>query len=137
MLQLSRSITTMSEIPAYNTTVSVETCYIPEQSDPDNDRFAFAYTITIKNEGSIPAKLLSRHWIITDADGNEQEVRGEGVVGEQPHLQPGEEFEYTSGTLLDTPVGSMQGSYQMLADDGEEFECPIAPFTLSMPHKLH
>ncbi|MGD8785164.1 MAG: Co2+/Mg2+ efflux protein ApaG [Thioalkalispiraceae bacterium] len=127
----------MSEIPAYNTTVSVETCYIPEQSDPDNDRFAFAYTITIKNEGSIPAKLLSRHWIITDADGNEQEVRGEGVVGEQPHLQPGEEFEYTSGTLLDTPVGSMQGSYQMLADDGEEFECPIAPFTLSMPHKLH
>jgi len=127
----------MSEIPAYNTTVSVETCYIPEQSDPDNDRFAFAYTITIRNEGSVPAKLLSRHWIITDADGNVQEVRGEGVVGEQPHLQPGEEFEYTSGTLLDTPVGSMQGSYQMLADDGEEFDCPIAPFTLSMPHKLH
>jgi ApaG protein len=127
----------MSEIPAYNTTVSVETCYIPEQSDPDHDRFAFAYTITIKNEGRVPAKLLSRHWIITDADGHVQEVRGEGVVGEQPHLQPGEQFEYTSGTLLDTPVGSMQGSYQMLADDGEEFECPIAPFTLSMPHKLH
>jgi len=127
----------MNEIPTYNTTVSVETCYIPEQSDPDNDRFAFAYTITIKNEGSVPAKLLSRHWIITDADGSTQEVRGEGVVGEQPHMEPGEGFEYTSGTLLDTPVGSMQGSYQMLADDGKEFECPIAPFTLSMPNKLH
>ncbi len=127
----------MKEIPTYNTTVSVETCYIPEQSDPDNDRFAFAYTITIRNEGSVPAKLLSRHWIITDADGSTQEVRGEGVVGEQPHLEPGEDFEYTSGTLLDTPVGSMQGSYQMLADDGKEFECPIAPFTLSMPNKLH
>jgi ApaG protein len=130
-------MTTMTDIPAYNTTVSVVTSYIPEQSDPDNDRFAFAYTITIKNEGTVPAKLLSRHWIITDADGNAQEVRGEGVVGEQPYLRPGEDFEYTSGTLLDTPVGSMQGSYQMLADDGQEFECPIAPFTLSMPNKLH
>jgi len=127
----------MKDIPTYNTTVSVVTSYIPEQSDPDNDRFAFAYTITIKNEGSVPAKLLSRHWIITDADGSSQEVRGEGVVGEQPYLQPGEDFEYTSGTLLDTPVGSMRGSYQMLADDGKEFECPIAPFTLSMPNKLH
>ncbi len=127
----------MSEITTYNTTVSVETYYIPEQSDPDNDRFAFAYTITIKNEGNVSAKLLSRHWIITDADGSSQEVRGQGVVGEQPHLKPGEDFEYTSGTLLDTPVGSMQGSYQMLADDGQEFECPIAPFTLSMPNKLH
>ena len=127
----------MSDTPVYNTTVSVETSYIPEQSDPDNDRFAFAYTITIRNEGTVPAKLLSRHWIITDADGSSHEVRGEGVVGEQPHLQPGEDFEYTSGTLLDTPVGSMRGSYQMLADDGKEFECPIAPFTLSMPNKLH
>ena len=127
----------MNEISEYNTTVSIETCYIPEQSDPDNDRFAFAYTITIKNEGSVSAKLLSRHWIITDADGSTQEVRGDGVVGEHPHLKPGEDFEYTSGTLLDTPVGSMQGSYQMLADDGKEFECPIAPFTLSMPNKLH
>lgn len=130
-------MTAMKDIPTYNTTVSVVSSYIPEQSDPDNDRFAFAYTITIKNEGSVPAKLLSRHWIITDADGSSQEVRGEGVVGEQPHLNPGEDFEYTSGTLLDTPVGSMRGSYQMLADDGKEFECPIAPFTLSMPNKLH
>lgn len=127
----------MSESTAYNTTVKVQTSYIPEQSDPENNRYAFAYTITILNEGSIPAQLLTRHWIITDADGHTQEVRGEGVVGEQPYLRPGEGFQYTSGTLLDTPVGSMQGSYQMVADDGYEFECPIAPFTLAIPHKLH
>ncbi|VAW93829.1 ApaG protein [hydrothermal vent metagenome] len=127
----------MTQSDAYNTTVSVETTYIPEQSDPDNERYAFAYTITIKNEGSVPAQLLTRHWIITDADGKSQEVRGEGVVGEQPHLNPGEGFQYTSGTLLDTPVGSMHGSYQMVADDGNKFECPIEPFTLSMPNKLH
>lgn len=127
----------MNDTFPYNTTVSVETNYIPEQSDPDNERYVFAYTITIKNEGSVPAKLLTRHWIITDADGRTQEVRGDGVVGEQPYLQPGEGFQYTSGTMLDTPVGSMQGSYQMVADDGQEFECPINPFTLSMPNKLH
>ncbi len=127
----------MSEQKPYNTTVSVETAYIPEQSDPDNDRYVFAYTITIRNEGTVPAKLLTRHWIITDADGKTQEVRGEGVVGEQPHLKPGEGFQYTSGTMLETPVGSMQGSYQMIADDGNQFECPIKPFTLSMPNKLH
>jgi len=127
----------MTDNPAYNTTVSVETTYIPEQSDPEADRYVFAYTITIRNEGSIPAKLLTRHWIITDADGKTQEVRGEGVVGEQPYLKPGEGFRYTSGTMLETPVGSMQGSYQMLADDGQEFDCPIAPFTLSMPNKIH
>ena len=121
----------------YNTTASVETMYIPEQSDPENERYVFAYTITIKNEGTVPAKLLTRHWIITNADGKTQEVRGEGVVGEQPYLQPGEGFKYTSGTMLETPVGSMQGSYQMLADDGQEFECPIKPFTLSVPNKLH
>ena len=115
----------------------METTYIPEQSDPEADRYVFAYTITIRNEGSIPAKLLTRHWIITDADGKTQEVRGEGVVGEQPYLKPGEGFRYTSGTMLETPVGSMQGSYQMLADDGQEFDCPIAPFTLSMPNKIH
>jgi len=127
----------MTDNPAYNTTVSVETTYIPEQSDPEADRYVFAYTITIRNEGSIPAKLLTRHWIITDADGKTQEVRGEGVVGEQPYLKPGEGFRYTSGTMLETPVGSMQGSYQMIADDGQEFDCPIAPFTLSMPNKIH
>lgn len=127
----------MTETPSYNTTVSVETTYIPEQSDPEADRYVFAYTITIRNEGNIPAKLLTRHWIITDADGKTQEVRGEGVVGEQPYLKPGEGFRYTSGTMLETPVGSMQGSYQMIADDGQRFDCPIAPFTLSMPNKIH
>lgn len=127
----------MSESTAYNTTVAVKTTYIPEQSDPGNDRYVFAYTITIRNEGNVPAKLLTRHWLITDADGKTQEVRGDGVVGEQPYLKPGEGFEYTSGTMLETPVGSMQGSYHMLADDGQEFDCPIAPFTLSMPLKIH
>ena len=127
----------MPESTAYNTTVQVKTAYIPEQSDPESQRYVFAYTITIRNEGTLPAKLLTRHWIITNADGKTQEVRGEGVVGEQPYLRPGEGFEYTSGTMMETPVGSMQGSYQMLADDGQKFECPIAPFTLSMPNKLH
>ncbi len=121
----------------YNIQVDVETQYIPEQSDPEQDRFVFSYTITIRNEGSVPAKLLTRHWIITNADGKTQEVRGEGVVGEQPHLKPGDGFRYTSGTVLETPVGSMQGSYQMLADDGVKFEADIAPFTLSMPHTIH
>ena len=121
----------------YNTTVDVETSYIPEQSDPENNHYVFSYTITIKNHGSIAAKLLSRHWIITNADGDTQEVRGEGVVGEQPHIQPGEGYRYTSGTVLQTPVGSMQGSYQMIADDGQKFECPISPFTLSMPNQIH
>jgi len=127
----------MTSSTLYNTTVSVETQYIPEQSDPDNEKYVFAYTITIKNEGTVPAKLLTRHWIITNADGKTQEVRGEGVVGEQPYLQPGEGFKYTSGTMLETPVGSMHGSYHMLADDGQEFDCPIKPFTLSVPHTLH
>ena len=127
----------MSESTPYNTTVSVKTTYVPEQSDPDNRRYVFAYTIIIRNEGDIPAKLLTRHWIITDADGKIQEVRGEGVVGEHPYLKPGEGFRYTSGAMLETPVGIMQGSYQMLADDGKEFECPIAPFTLSTPHTIH
>jgi ApaG protein len=127
----------MNELSPYNTTVSVVTQYIPEQSDPENEKYVFAYTITIKNEGTIPARLLTRHWIITNADGKTQEVQGEGVVGEQPHLQPGEGFKYTSGTMLETPVGSMHGTYHMLADDGQEFDCPIKPFTLSVPNKLH
>lgn len=127
----------MTSSTTYNTTVSVETQYIPEQSDPDNEKYVFAYTITIKNEGTVPAKLLTRHWIITNADGKTQEVRGEGVVGEQPYLQPGEGFKYTSGTMLETPVGTMHGSYHMLADDGQEFDCTIKPFTLSVPHTLH
>ena len=127
----------MTHSDEYNTTVSVETTYIAEQSDPDNERYAFAYTITIKNEGSVPAKLVTRHWVITDADGNTQEVRGDGVVGEQPHLNPGEGFQYTSGTLLDTPVGSMHGSYSMRAEDGTEFEAPIPLMRLHMPNSVH
>ena len=121
----------------YNIQVDVQTQYIPEQSDPEQHRYVFSYTITIRNEGNVPAKLLTRHWIITNADGKTQEVRGEGVVGEQPHLKPGDGFRYTSGTVLETPVGSMQGSYQMVADDGMKFDAEIAPFSLSMPHTIH
>ncbi len=127
----------MSQTPAHNIAVEVETAYVEEQSDPGNDRYVFAYTVTIRNQGAVAAKLLTRHWIITDANGETQEVRGEGVVGEQPHLNPNEGFRYTSGTVLDTPVGSMRGSYQMLGDDGERFEAEIPAFTLSVPRILH
>jgi ApaG protein len=127
----------MNENDAYNIQVRVATAYIEGQSDADQNRYVFAYTITIHNTGNVPAKLLTRHWIITDANGKVQEVRGEGVVGEQPHLQPGEGFQYTSGTMLETPVGTMRGSYQMLADDGTEFEAEIGAFTLSVPRVLH
>lgn len=121
----------------YNTQVDVETTYVVEQSDPDEHRFVFSYTITIRNEGKVPAKLLARHWVITDADGKVQEVKGDGVVGEQPHLKPGDGFRYTSGAILETPVGSMYGTYQMVADDGNEFIADIQPFTLSMPNTIH
>lgn len=117
--------------------VEVDTSYIEEQSLPQQDRYVFAYTITIRNEGEVPARLLTRHWLITDANGKINEVRGEGVVGEQPYLKPGESFRYTSGTLLETPVGSMEGSYQMVGDDGEQFDAEIPPFTLSIPRTLH
>jgi ApaG protein len=117
--------------------VDVETSYLPEQSDPDSRRFVFAYTITIRNEGRAPARLLRRHWLITDADGKVQEVHGDGVVGEQPHLQPGERFRYSSGAIIETPVGAMQGSYSMQGDDGARFDAPIAPFRLAMPGILH
>ena len=117
--------------------VEVETAYLPEQSEPDDARFVFAYTITIRNDGQQPAKLLTRHWLITDSNGKTQEVRGDGVVGEQPHLKPGQGFRYSSGAVLETPVGAMQGSYQMIADDGAHFEAPIAPFRLAMPGVLN
>ena len=117
--------------------VAVDTRYLEDQSDPDEHRYVFAYTITIRNRGTVPAKLLGRHWVITDANGKVQEVRGEGVVGEQPHLMPGQGFRYTSGAVLETPVGSMQGSYRMLADNGVEFDAPIAAFTLAIPGKIH
>jgi len=122
---------------AYNIRVEVKTQYIEEQSMPEKDRYVFAYTITIHNKGSVAAQLLTRHWIITDANNKVQEVKGEGVVGEQPHLKPGESFRYTSGTMLETPVGSMRGSYQMIADDGVEFDAEIPIFTLSIPRTLH
>lgn len=117
--------------------VSVETSYIADQSDPGSQRYVFAYTITILNQGSEAAKLLRRHWVITDANGKVQEVRGDGVVGEQPHLSPGQGFRYSSGAILETPVGTMQGSYQMVADDGARFDAPIAPFRLAVPGLLH
>lgn len=119
--------------PNHKIRVDVETNYVEEQSDPKERRFVFAYTITLRNEGQMPAKLLTRHWIITDADGKVQEVRGDGVVGEQPHLKPGQGFRYSSGTMIATPVGAMQGTYQMVADDGERFDAPIPPFRLAMP----
>lgn len=122
---------------AYNITVEVEPAYIAEQSDPQNENYVFSYTVTIRNVGDVPAKLLTRHWIITDGDGQVQEVKGDGVIGEQPHLQPGEGFTYTSGTFMSTPVGTMHGSYQMLADDGTTFEADIPSFTLSVPNILH
>ena len=117
--------------------VGVETAYIDDQSDPDADRYVFAYTITISNTGSAPAKLLNRHWLITDSNGKIQEVRGEGVVGEQPYLKPGEVFRYTSGTVLETPVGTMEGEYEMVDDDGRSFLALIDRFSLSVPRVLH
>jgi ApaG protein len=117
--------------------IEVETNYLDDQSEPREQRYVFAYTITIRNEGDVPAKLLTRHWIITDANGRVQEVRGDGVVGEQPYLKPGQGFRYSSGAVIETPVGTMQGSYQMLADDGAKFDAPIPAFRLAMPGMLH
>jgi len=127
----------MSTHSDYQIQVAAESFYIAEQSDPERDRYVFAYTISIQNTGGIAAKLLTRHWIITDANGKVEEVRGEGVVGEQPHLQPGQAFQYTSGAVLQTSLGSMEGSYQMLADDGVKFDAEIPAFVLSIPRTLH
>jgi len=127
----------MSEIDNAQIDIDVVTDYIAEQSDPTVDRYVFAYTITINNRGEIPAKLLNRHWLITDANGKVQEVRGEGVVGEQPHLNPGEHFEYTSGAVLETPVGVMEGEYEMVTDEGDTFWAPIDRFSLAIPRTLH
>ncbi|MCC8987849.1 MAG: Co2+/Mg2+ efflux protein ApaG [Candidatus Contendobacter sp.] len=121
----------------YSIQVAARAFYLEQQSNPDQDRYVFAYTIVIQNQGTIPAKLLSRHWLITDSNGKIEEVRGEGVVGEQPYLRPGEGFQYTSGAILETSVGSMTGSYQMLADDGMHFEAEIPAFVLSIPRTLH
>jgi ApaG protein len=127
----------MAESKKHEISVSAATQYLAEQSDPSNERYVFAYTITIRNTGTIAAQLISRHWIITDADGQVQEVRGLGVVGHQPFLKPGESFEYTSGCALATPVGTMKGSYQMTSEDGHQFDAPIGEFTLAMPRVLH
>jgi ApaG protein len=121
----------------YDFTVVVETAFIPDQSDEAQNRYVFSYTITITNTGSVAAQLISRHWLINDANNEQQEVRGLGVVGVQPLLRPGEEFQYTSGCVLNTPVGTMQGSYQMVAEDATQFETSIPQFTLTMPRVLH
>lgn len=127
----------MAESKKYEIAVTAIPQYIAEQSDPANDSYVFAYAITIENVGTVPAQLISRHWIITDGSGEVQEVRGLGVVGRQPLLQPGEKFEYTSGCQLDTPVGTMRGSYQMTAVDGKQFEAQVPEFTLAVPRVLH
>jgi ApaG protein len=124
-------------MPTYQFSISVRPQFVPEHSRPDEDKFLFAYTVTIRNTGDVAAQLISRHWIITDANNKVEEVQGLGVVGEQPTLQPGEAFEYTSGCPIATPVGSMRGSYQCVAADGTRFEAPIAEFLLSMPRTLH
>lgn len=127
----------MTATPRYHIDVDARAEFIGDQSDPDEGRYVFAYHITVTNNGNMPAKLLARHWIITDGMGKRQEVRGEGVVGEQPRIAPGESFRYTSGSVLETPVGSMHGSYKMLADDGTHFEARIEPFTLAVPRALN
>lgn len=127
----------MEKIDRHNIDIQTQVNYLPEQSDEAGNRFVFSYTITITNHGSAPAKLISRHWIITDANHHVQEVRGQGVVGEQPLLQPSQSFEYTSGTVLATQVGTMRGSYQMQSEDGAQFEIEIPQFVLSVPRVLH
>jgi ApaG protein len=117
--------------------VEAQPLFIEEQSSPGEDRYVFAYTITITNAGKIPAKLLHRHWLITDSNGKIQEVRGDGVIGEHPYLKPGESFRYTSGAMIATPVGTMQGDYTMLSDDGADFRADVPRFTLSIPRTLH
>lgn len=127
----------MAESKKYEISVTAETQYLADQSDPQDGRYVFAYNITILNTGNIAAQLISRHWLINDAESHVQEVRGLGVVGHQPLLKPGESFEYTSGCPLASPVGTMSGSYQMVAEDGTRFEAPIPEFMLAMPRTLH
>lgn len=127
----------MSESKRYEITVVPKAQYVAEQSDPDRNQFVFAYTIRITNTGNVAAQLVSRHWVIVDADQRVQEVKGVGVVGQQPVIKPGETFEYTSGASLATAVGTMKGTYQMLAEDGRPFDAPIPQFTLSVPRTLH
>ena len=127
----------MGKDDKYHIDITARVNYLAEQSNEADNRFVFAYTVTLANAGDIAAKLVSRHWIITDANRNVQEVRGQGVVGEQPVLQPRQSFEYSSGTVLATQVGTMSGSYRMVAEDGTEFDAPIPEFVLSVPRVLH
>ena len=127
----------MNDAADYAIDIDIATRFLDDQSAPDESRYVFAYTIQIRNRGTVPARLLGRHWVITDANGKVEEVVGEGVVGEQPDLEPGEAFEYTSGAILETDLGTMRGSYDMLADDGTRFAAPIPAFTLTVPRTLH
>ena len=127
----------MGNTKKYAVKVTAQSFFLPDQSDEENDQYVFAYTIRIENIGQVPAQVISRHWLITDADNQVQEVRGVGIVGEQPVLKPGERFEYTSGSSINTIVGTMRGTYQMLAEDGTKFDAVIPEFTLSVPRVLH
>lgn len=127
----------MAQKNHYECTVKVEATFIPDQSDVAQNRYAFSYHVTITNTGNVAAQLISRHWVIVEADGQQQEVRGLGVVGEQPLLVPKQSYEYTSGTVINTPMGKMHGSYQMVAEDGTRFEAVIPLFLLNMPRVLH
>lgn len=130
-------MTAMSNAVTEGIKVSVQSVYVPDQSSPRQKRYVFAYTVRIENQGGAPAQLRSRHWIITDGNGRIEEVRGPGVVGQQPLLGPGEHFEYTSGCVLETARGHMKGTYQMFRPDGSTFEAAIAPFELSLPQTLN
>lgn len=137
MLTFFVSNSVMAESKKYEIKVTTSVQYLPEQSDPAARRYVFAYTIDIRNTGTVASQLISRHWLITDADAEVQEVRGLGVVGYQPLLQPGQNFEYTSGCALATPVGTMKGSYQMVAEDGTTFDALVDEFVMSIPRVLH
>src|SRR5690606_11386534 len=127
----------MNETADYSLEIQIATQFLDEESAPEDDRYVFAYTIRIRNLGRLPAQLVARHWVITDANGRVEEVHGDGVVGEQPRLEPGEQFVYTSGATLPTAVGTLEGSYDMLGDDGTRFDAPIPPFTLAGARTLH
>ncbi len=127
----------MDDTPDYTLEIQIATRFLDEESEPEREHYVFAYTIRIRNLGRLPAQLVKRHWIITDGNGKVEEVHGDGVVGQQPRLEPGEQFEYTSGAVLETAVGSMQGSYDMVGDDGTHFDASIPPFTLAAPRTLH
>lgn len=127
----------MTEKSSYTIDVQVETRFVPDQSKPGDNRYVFAYTVTLRTAGEMPARLLTRRWMITDANGKVEEVTGEGVVGEQPWMRPGDDFEYTSGAVLETTHGMMEGTYTMVGDDGTQVEAPIPAFSLSVPRTLH